>query len=48
MATYKSGCRNFKSLIDDSYAKVDSFFPIQNKLSTFQILRNGVRQKSGW
>jgi hypothetical protein len=26
MATYKSGCDNFKSLVDDSYAKVDTFF----------------------
>ena len=26
MATYKSGCENFKSLVDDSYAKVESFF----------------------
>jgi hypothetical protein len=26
MATYKSGCENFKSLLEDSYAKVDSFF----------------------
>jgi hypothetical protein len=26
MTTYKSGCENFKSLVDDSYAKVDSFF----------------------
>jgi hypothetical protein len=26
IATYKSGCENFKSLVDDSYAKVDSFF----------------------
>ena len=26
MATYKSGCENFKSLVDESYAKVDSFF----------------------
>ena len=26
MATYKSGSENFKSLVDDSYAKVESFF----------------------
>ena len=26
MVTYKSGCENFKSLLEDSYAKVDSFF----------------------
>ena len=26
MATYKSGSENFKSLLDDSYSKVDSFF----------------------
>jgi hypothetical protein len=26
MTTYKSGCENFKSLVEDSYAKVDSFF----------------------
>ncbi len=26
MATYKSGCENFKSLVDDSYAKVETFF----------------------
>jgi hypothetical protein len=26
MATYKSGCEDFKKLVDDSYAKVESFF----------------------
>jgi hypothetical protein len=26
MVTYKSGSENFKSLLDDSYAKVESFF----------------------
>jgi hypothetical protein len=26
MAAYKSGCDNFKSLVDDSYDKVNSFF----------------------
>lgn len=26
MATYKTGCENFKSLVDESYAKVESFF----------------------
>jgi hypothetical protein len=26
MATYKSGSENFKSLVDESYSKVDSFF----------------------
>jgi hypothetical protein len=26
MATYKSGCEDFKKLVDDSYAKVESYF----------------------
>ena len=30
MATYKTGCGNFKSLADENYAKVESFFTCTN------------------
>lgn len=26
MASYRTGCDNFKKLVDDSYAKVDTYF----------------------
>ena len=26
MVAYKSGCENFKKVVDDSYAKVEAFF----------------------